>query len=259
MKGALLATATLAQRELVRFLRQPSRIAGAVISPILFWLLIGSGLAPTFQAPQAPGVGYLEYFYPGTLTLVLLFAGIFSSISIIEDRRAGFLQGVLVAPVPRGAIVAGKVLGGALLAWLQGALFLPFAPLAGIPLSAGLLLKVSGAMALLALFLSAMGFVGAWLVDSSQGFHAVMNLVLVPLWLLSGAFFPAPAHPAWLAGAMALNPLTYGVATLRAAFGSPGGGQQTTPTVAVAILVGATLVVFVLALGVVQRDSKKAR
>ncbi len=257
MTGFLLATATLAQREVVRFLRQPSRIAGAVVSPILFWVLIGSGLTPTFQSSQAPGVGYLEYFYPGTLALVLLFAAIFSTISIIEDRHTGFLQGVLVAPVPRAAIVAGKVLGGATLAWLQGALFLPLAPLAGISLSPGLLLAAAGAMALLALLLTSVGFVGAWTVDSVQGFHAVMNLFLVPLWLLSGAFFPAP-ETGWLGAVMAVNPLTYGVALLRTAFGAGGPALPATGT-AFAVVAAATLAAFALALAVVQRDGRKAR
>lgn len=249
--------ATLAGREVVRFLRQPSRIVGAVASPLVFWVLIGSGLAPTFQAPQAPGVGYLEYFYPGTLALVILFAAIFSTISVIEDRHTGFLQGVLVAPVPRAAIVAGKVLGGTLLAVLQGALFLPLAPLAGISLSPGRLLGVFGALVLLALFLTTVGFVGAWVVDSVQGFHAVMNLVLVPLWLLSGAFFPAPAT-GWLAPVMAANPLTYGVATLRYAFGA-GSGTSVSPGLATAVLAAATGAAFALALLVVRGEGRRVR
>ena len=107
---------SLWRRELVRFFRQPSRVAGAVGSPLLFWLFIGSGLSGSFRLPGAEGIDYLEYFFPGTVTLVVLFAAIFSTISIIEDRREGFLQGVLAAPVPRAAIAAGKVLGGATLA-----------------------------------------------------------------------------------------------------------------------------------------------
>ncbi|MDX1996695.1 MAG: ABC transporter permease [Thermoanaerobaculia bacterium] len=257
MRSFWLPAATLAWREVVRFLRQPSRIAGAVVSPLLFWVLIGSGLAPSFQAPQAPGVGYLEYFYPGTLALVILFAAIFSTISVIEDRHTGFLQGVLVAPVPRAAIVAGKVLGGTTLAMLQGALFLPLAPLAGFSLAPSRLAAVLGALGLLALFLTTLGFVGAWVVDSVQGFHAVMNLVLVPLWLLSGAFFPVPAA-GWLAPVMAANPLTYGVAALRHAFGA-GVGTAVSGGVATAILGGATVAAFLLALWVVRGDSRRAR
>jgi ABC-2 type transport system permease protein len=216
MRGDLLGAYTLWRREIVRFLRQPSRVAGAAGSPLVFWLLIGNGFSPSFHLPGgAAEVSFREYFYPGTMVLVLLFAAIFSTISVIEDRDVGFLQGVLVAPVSRGAIVAGKVLGGATLAWLQGAVFLALAPLSGIRLSVASAAAAAGVLALLSLGLTAIGFAFAWRVSSVQGFHAVMNLLLVPLWLLSGALFPLAGAPTWLAALMRINPLTYGVAALR--------------------------------------------
>jgi len=234
--NALLPVFTLWQRELQRFFRQPSRVAGAIGSPLVFWVLIGVGLSSSFKLPGGPagaaaggtagtaaadGIDFLRYFYPGTVALVLLFAAIFSTISVIEDRREGFLQGVLAAPVPRSALAAGKVLGGATLAWVQGLVFLPLAWFAGIHLGLGAMLAAAGAMALLSVALTALGFAFAWRVDSTQGFHAVMNLVLVPLWLLSGALFPLSGGPAWLVWVMRANPLTYGVAALREAF-DPG-------------------------------------
>jgi ABC-2 type transport system permease protein len=210
------AAATLWHRELTRFFRQPSRIAGAVGTPLLVWLLIGSGLSGSFRLPGGPvGLGYLQYFFPGTIVLVLLFAAIFSNISVIEDRHEGFLQGVLVAPVSRGSMVAGKVLGGATLAWLQGVVFLALAPATGIRLTAISALEAAGVLAVLALALTALGFAFAWKLDSVQGFHAVMNVVLMPMWLLSGSFFPVSGAPFWLAALMRINPLTYGVAALR--------------------------------------------
>jgi ABC-2 type transport system permease protein len=214
-----LAAFTLWQRELQRFFRQPSRVAGAIGTPLVFWLFMGSGLAGSFRLPGAggQGVSYLQFFFPGTIALVLLFAAIFSTISVIEDRHEGFLQGVLVAPVSRGAIVAGKVLGGATLAWLQGVVFLFLAPLAGIPLTLTSLLEAAGVLALLAVSLTAIGFGFAWKVDSVQGFHAVMNVVLLPMWLLSGSFFPLAGAPFWLGLLMRLNPLTYGITALRGA------------------------------------------
>ena len=220
MSGAMLAAGTLWQRELTRFFRQPSRVAGAIGTPLVFWLFMGSGLAGSFRLPGAGGSGgggvsYLQFFFPGTIALVLLFAAIFSTISVIEDRHEGFLQAVLVSPVSRGAIVAGKVLGGATLAWLQGVVFLLLAPLAGIPLSVSSLLEAAGVLALLAVSLTAIGFGFAWKVDSVQGFHAVMNVVLLPMWLLSGSFFPLAGAPRWLGLLMRLNPLTYGIAALR--------------------------------------------
>src|SRR5215211_7328963 len=130
--GLLLPSLSLAKRELVRFLRQRHRVVGALATPIVFWLLIGGGMGRSFRAEGTPGGGnYLLYFFPGTVLMILLFTAIFSTISIIEDRREGFLQSVLVAPVPRLAIVLGKVLGGAALAFAQALLFLLFAPLVG--------------------------------------------------------------------------------------------------------------------------------
>ena len=253
---ALTAVGSLWRRELVRFFRQPSRVAGAAGSPLLFWLFIGSGLSGSFRLPGAEGLGYLEYFFPGTVTLVVLFAAIFSTISIIEDRREGFLQGVLAAPVPRTAIVAGKVLGGATLAWLQGAAFLLLAPFAGLRLDVPALLEAAGVLLLLALALTAIGFAFAWSVDSVQGFHAVMNLILVPMWLLSGAVFPLTGAPAWLAALMRIDPLTYGVAALRWTFYGPAaelGEGIPGPVAALAILTALGLVAFAADLWVMRR------
>jgi ABC-2 type transport system permease protein len=217
-----LAAATLWRRELTRFFRQPSRIAGAVGTPLIFWLLLGSGLSGSFRLPGGPaGLSYFQYFFPGTIVLVLLFAAIFSNISVIEDRHQGFLQGVLVAPVSRSTIVAGKVLGGATLAWIQGVVFLALAPLSGVHLTVASALAAAGILAVLALSLTALGFAFAWKLDSVQGFHAIMNVVLMPMWLLSGAFFPVSGAPFWLGALMRLNPLTYGVAALRGVLYGP--------------------------------------
>lgn len=245
------AAFTLWRRELTRFFRQPSRIAGAVATPLLFWLLLGSGLSGSFRLPGGPaGLDYLEYFFPGTIVLVLLFAAIFSNISVIEDRHEGFLQGVLVAPVPRGTLVAGKVLGGATLAWLQGIVFLALAPVSGIHLTLLSLLEAMGVLALLAVTLSALGFAFAWKLDSVQGFHAIMNVVLMPMWLLSGAFFPVSGAPAWLSALMRLNPLTYGIAALRWAFyGTPASLGSGMPGPGVSLAVSLAMGLAALAAG----------
>ena len=130
--GFLLSVVTLWRREVVRFVRQRNRIVGALGTPLVFWLLIGSGLGSSFRSSGAPGgENYLEYSFPGTLALILLFTSIFSTISIIEDRQAGFLQSVVVAPVRRSAITLGKVLGASTLALLQALLFLALAPTVG--------------------------------------------------------------------------------------------------------------------------------
>lgn len=216
---------TLTWRELLRFFRQRTRIVGALGQPLIFWVLFGAGLRGSFQAPEwAPrGMSYQEYFFPGVTVMIVLFTAIFSTISIIEDRREGFLQGVLVAPVPRLALVLGKLSGGTLLALIQAALFLVIGPLLqfvglapslGWQLSVGGWLAMVGFLSLVAFALTALGYSMAWSLDSTQGFHALMSVFLMPMWLLSGSFFPVP-DSGWLSWVMRLNPLTYGVAGLR--------------------------------------------
>lgn len=210
---------TLWQREIVRFYRQPNRVIGALGSPLIFWLLIGSGVGRSFGAESG---GYLTYFFPGTILMILLFTAIFSTISIIEDRKEGFLQAVLVAPASRWSIVLGKVAGGATLAVMQGLLFLLAAPFIGLKISAGALILLLIVMILLSFSLTAAGFLLAWNMDSVQGFHALMNLLLLPMWLLSGALFPPEGAVAWLRVVMYLNPLFYGLVILRS-FWQTGG------------------------------------
>jgi len=212
-----LAGYTLWERELVRFFRQPSRVVGAIGSPVIFWLLLGSGFGESFRPSSASPLvhGYLEYFYPGTLALIVLFTAIFSTVSIIEDRHEGFLQGVLASPVSRIDIVTGKLLGAASLATMQATVFLLAAPFAVRPLTADIVLQTIGVLIVLSIALSGLGFIVAWQFDSIQGFHAIMNLGLVPMWILSGAAFPAVGAAPWIGMLMKVNPLTYGVAALR--------------------------------------------
>jgi ABC-2 type transport system permease protein len=213
----MLAVLTLWHREVIRFVRQRSRVIGALAQPIVFWLLLGGGLSASFRPPGAPaGTSYLGYLYPGILALVLLFTAIFATISTVEDRRSGFLQGVLVAPVGRTSIVVGQALGGTTLAVGQGLLFLALAPLAGLALAPLRIVAATGVMMVIAFGLTSLGLLIAWRLESTQGFHAIMNLILIPIWLLSGAFFPPAGVTAPLAWLMRLDPLTYGLAALRA-------------------------------------------
>ncbi len=207
---------TLIWREVVRFYRQRSRIMSALFSPLLLWFVLGSGVGNRGASPLAPsGHGYLEYFYPGTILMVLLFTAIFSTISIIEDRREGFLQSVLIAPVSRSSIVLGRILGATLLALFQGILFLAIAPFIGLSVSVGTFLCAIVVMAFVAFGMSALGFVVAWRMNSVQGFHAIMNLALMPMWVLSGAVFPNTNASSWVSWMMTINPLTYGLSLLR--------------------------------------------
>lgn len=208
--------ATLWWREVIRFARQRSRLVGSLAQPLVFWMLLGGGMSASFRpASGAGGTGYMEYFYPGVIVMVLLFTAIFATISVVEDRREGFLQGVLVAPVSRAQIVLGQALGGTSLALVQGTMFLALAPLAGIGLGLGAVVSSVAVMFLVAFALTSLGLVIAWRMESTQGFHAIMNLLLMPIWFLSGAVFPLAGVPRPLAWVMRLNPLTYGMAALR--------------------------------------------
>ena len=255
MTTSLLAVWTLWQREVVRFYRQPSRVIGALAPPVLFWVLIGTGLGASFHAPGAgPGTSYLAYFFPGVVILILLFTAIFSEISIIEDRREGFLQAVMVSPVPRGAVVLGKVLGGTTLALLQAILLLLLAPVAGIgvPTARSLALLVV-VLFLLAFALAALAAAIAWWLDSTQGFHAIMNLFLIPMWLLAGTLFPVAGTPGWLRAIMRVNPLTYGVAALRVAITPEAAGGLPGPGLALAVTTACAALAFGAAVWVASR------
>jgi len=219
----LMPMLTLWKREIVRFVRQKNRVIGALATPIMFWTLIGSGMGTAFRPPSLPAdQNYLQYFYPGTMLMIVLFTAIFSTISIIEDRKEGFLQGVLVAPVSPFSIVMGKILGGSTLAVGQSLLFYLLAPLVGLHLSLAGLVLVLITLVTLSLALTALGYVIAWPMQSVQGFHAIMNLFLLPLWLLSGALFARETAKGWIQAIMSVNPLTYGLTALRQAF-VPGG------------------------------------
>ncbi len=213
-----LASYTLWQREIVRFFRQRSRVIGAVVPPIMFWFLIGSGLGESFKTQRAlvtTDINYLQYFFPGTVTLIVLFTAIFSTISVIEDRHEGFLQSVLVAPLSRLTLVLGKILGGTTLAFGQAMLFLLLAPVTGIhvPLASVPLILLN--LLIISFGLTGLGFLLAWKLDSTQGFHAIMNMLLIPMWLLSGALFPPEGAAKWIRLVMYVNPLTYGLSALQ--------------------------------------------
>lgn len=237
----LLAAYTLWQRELLRFYRQRSRVIGVLASPLLFWLVLGAGFGRSVQTAEQSD--YLAYFFPGSVIMVVLFTSIFTMMSVIEDRREGFLAAVLVAPVSRASIVLGKVLGGATLAAFQGVLFLALGPLVGVHYTIENFVLALGIICLVALSLTALGFAVAWSLDSAQAFHAIINLFLIPLWLLSGALFPISSASGWIRALMFANPLTYGVEALRAALFS--SAPVFAYSVSVAVIAGFFAILFI--------------
>jgi ABC-2 type transport system permease protein len=254
--GVALPSFTLWWREIVRFYRQPTRVVGVLASPLVFWLVIGSGFGTSFRSGGGPGQQhYLDYFYPGALIMIVLFTSIFAMMSVIEDRKEGFLLSVLAAPVPRSAIVLGKVLGGTTLAAVQGMIFLIFAPFAGVHVQAIQVVLVGVVVFLVSFSLTALGFAIAWPMDSSQAFHGIVNLFLIPMWLVSGALFPIAGASVWIRVIMRLNPLTYGVEALRALL-YPGAELSFPLSSDVATLVLFALVMFGLAFLMVNRRSR---
>src|SRR5208337_1842607 len=245
--GLLLPSLSLWWREIVRFYRQRARVVGVIASPLLFWIVIGSGFGTSFRSTAATGgQHYLDYFFPGALTMIVLFTAIFTMMSVIEDRKEGFLLSVLVAPVSRSVIVLGKVLGGATLATLQGLIFLVFAPALGVHFTLTSFGLTVLTIFLVAFSLTALGFIIAWPMDSTQAFHGIINLFLIPLWLLSGAMFPISRASGWIRVVMYMNPLTYGVEALRALL-YPGMDTPFALPSAMATLLLFSLVMFGLA------------
>ena len=261
MSGASIVSQELAslrvlvRRDLIRFGRERSRLLGAVLQPLIFWLVIGSGMAATFRLPGQEQLGYLEYFFPGVLVMVVLFSAIFTTMSVIEDRHSGFLQMVLVAPGSRASIVLGKCFGSASVALAQAGMFLLLAPLAGFPIAQIAWLPLLAGIVLSCLALCSIGFAVAWWLDSTAGYHVVMSLLLLPLWIISGAMFPM--NSGWLGIAAALNPMSYAVtAVRRGLYGSqlPAAlAQGHTPGVELAVLAAFTLVAGAIAITVCQR------
>jgi ABC-2 type transport system permease protein len=234
---------SLWRREVVRFYRNISRVVGVVASPLIFWIVIGAGFGNSFRN-AGTGNNYLHFFFPGALMMIVLF-------------NEGFLLSVLVAPVHRSVIVLGKVLGGTTLATMQGVLFLVIAPLLGIHFGLVQFLLVVLDIFLVSFSLTALGFIIAWPMDSTSGFHAIINLFLIPLWLLSGSLFPVSSASPWMAFVMRLNPLTYGTDALRGLLFPVNGSAEFSLARSFAVLVVFTLVLFALAFVVANRRSTK--
>ena len=214
MTGAVLA---LWRREIRVFVRDRARVVGVLAQPVLFWVVFGFGFADSVRIPGSDGA-FLQYLLPGMVALTVLFTAIYSTLSVVEDRQSGVLQAALVSPQPRAALVLGVVLGGVTLAVGQAALVGALAPVVGFAPGLGGAAVALLAGALLAVTFCAFGFVMAWRLRTTRAYHALMNVLLVPVWLLSGAFFPEAGASGAVALAMRLNPATYGVGLLRYGF-----------------------------------------
>jgi ABC-2 type transport system permease protein len=211
LKGAY----TIWYRDVIRFVRDRVRMLAALGQPLLYLFVFGTGLAPSMANAAGGGFDFRQFMFPGILAMAVLFTAIFSAISIVWDREFGFLKEVMVAPVSRTAVALGKVAGGATVAMFQGVVVLLLAPLIGVALSPGQVVSVVGLMLLLATVMTSLGIVIAARQRTMEGFQMMMNFLLMPMFFLSGAFFPLRGVPLWMAWLSRLDPVTYGVDSLR--------------------------------------------
>jgi len=201
-------------RELIRFRSDRMRIVTALIQPLLFLFVLGSGLQRLSSA-GTHGVSLRTFIYPGILCIAVMFTAMFSAASIVWDREFGFLREMMVAPVRRSSIIIGKCLGGATVAGFQGVVVICLAGLVDVPYDPVLILGIFGLQLLLAFTITAFGVMIAVRISQMQAFMGVMQMVVMPMFFLSGALFPVQGLPGWLAVLNRLDPLTYAVDPMR--------------------------------------------
>jgi ABC-2 type transport system permease protein len=211
----LRAVSIVWRRELIRFRTDRLRAVTALIQPILFLFVLGTGLSSLAGGSMPPGVSFKTFIYPGVLAMSVLFTAIFSAASIVWDREFGFLREILVAPVSRASIVIGKCLGGATIATFQGIVFLILAGFADVPYNPVLIVTLIGELLLLSFTLTAFGVMMAARIKQFQAFMALTQMLVMPLFFLSGALYPLTGLPAWLSVLTRIDPLTYVVGPMR--------------------------------------------
>ena len=215
LRTDLRAVSIVWRRELIRFQRDRLRAITSLIQPLLFLLVLGTGLSSLASHSLPSGIDFKTFIYPGVLAMAVLFTAIFSAASIVWDREFGFLREMLVAPVSRASIVVGKCLGGATIATFQGIIILALAGLAGVPYDPVLMLILVGEMLLLAFTLTAFGVMMAARITQFQAFMALTQMLVLPLFFLSGALYPLHGLPGWLSVLTRIDPLTYVVGPMR--------------------------------------------
>lgn len=202
------------RRELIRFVNDRMRIVTSLIQPLLFLFVLGSGLQ-TLSAASTHGVDLKTFIYPGILCISVMFTAMFSAASIVWDREFGFLREMMVAPIRRSSIVIGKCLGGATVASFQGVIVLALAGLVHVPYDPLLILGIFALQLLLAFTITAFGVMVAIRIKQMQSFMGVMQMIVMPMFFLSGALYPVAGLPQWLAVLNRIDPLTYAVDPMR--------------------------------------------
>lgn len=221
VRNDLRAVKIVWQRELIRFFRDKPRIVTALLQPMLYLFVFGTGMS----SMVAGGRGDLKVFlFPGVMTMAVLFTSFFSAGSLVWDREFGFMREMLVAPVRRSAILVGKCAGGATAGTFQGVVVLAVAGLVGIRYTPSFVATVIGELVVVSFAITALGLALAVRIRAIQSFMALVQMLLMPLFFLSGALFPVAGLPGWLAVLTRLDPLTYAVDPLRRAVLAHAGG-----------------------------------
>jgi ABC-2 type transport system permease protein len=215
LRQDLRAISIVWRRELIRFRSDRLRAFSSLVQPVLFLLVLGTGLSSLARSGLPAGIDFKTYIYPGVLAMSVLFTSLFSAASIVWDREFGFLREMLVAPVSRSAIVIGKCLGGATVATFQGMVILALAGLAHVPYDPVLFLTLIAELLLLSFTLTAFGVMMAARIKQIQAFMALTQMLVMPLFFLSGALYPLNGLPGWLTVLTRLDPLTYIVDPMR--------------------------------------------
>ena len=207
----------IAYRELLRFVQDRPRMFSSFSMPIIFLIIFGAGFGRLI-GQMMPGVDYVQFMYPGILAMTVLMTSVMSGVSIVWDREFGFLKEVLVSPLSRSGVLAGKAVGAATIAIIQGAIMLVLAPIVNVPINLGTVLALLPLLLILSLALSGLGLLIGARMRSQQGFQIVMQLVIFPMMFLSGIFFPVSGVATWLEVLSKLNPVTYGIDAIRQVF-----------------------------------------
>jgi ABC-2 type transport system permease protein len=205
-------------RDIIRYWRDRVRLVSSLGQPLIFLVVFGSGLSASLGGglkDQLGDVSYVRFLFPGIIAMAVLFTAVFSGMSIVWDREFGFLREVLVAPISRVSVVLGKAAGGSTVAMFQGTILLVLAPILGVTLSPLVVLKLLVLMFLTAYALTSVGILIAARLQSMEALQMIMNFLIMPMFFLSGAFFPLRGLPAWMSVITRLDPVAYGVDPMR--------------------------------------------
>ncbi|HMQ11170.1 MAG TPA: ABC transporter permease [Oligoflexia bacterium] len=247
----------LLYREFIRLSRQKGRLFGAFLTPLMIWFFLGLGFEDSFVLNNNSDINYFEYFFPGMILMTLMFSAIFSMISFIEDRNSGFLQSVWVSPVASVSIVLAKILSCSIFAFVQSLILLLCAFFFKLNFSFSNFLEISFILFLSSMLMSSIGFLLAWFSDSTQTFHVWMNIILMPMWLFSGALFTFDKVPMWMTFLYKVNPLSYSLAAMRWSMSIGQPLNMNIPSLGISNLLVMILTVVFVSAGVFVLNQKR--